>query len=321
MKKQNSSFTFVSKDRSETNLHRFLIGIIFLATVCLIMGTIMVASSSKPEISLLALRDVFSGIIFGLNAKANGFTLFPVIFNAVVFYLSVILCAIGIILFMKKGKKDRILGFINTHMGIVISLYFISLFVEYTFGKGKGSVNLFLPILFMVFVVGFLVLVVFNFIFTLNPKSENELYEKNILQEQDIFKQNLEEHPEEEENIIKMRDVRVAFKIGSIERVIINHLNLDIKRGEILGLVGESGSGKTTIGRALIRINPVSGGVITYNGVPISGKIDKKRERLLKTKMQMIFQDPGDSLNDRYFRLPSNINSVRRSRQLNGQKS
>ena len=299
MKKQNNSFTFVSKDRSETNLHRFLIGIIFLATVCLVMGTIMVASSSKPEISLLALRDVFSGIIFGLNAKANGFTLFPVIFNAVVFYLSVILCAIGIILFMKKGKKDRILGFINTHMGIVISLYFISLFIEYTFGKGKGSVNLFLPILFMVFVVGFLVLVVFNIIFTLNPKSENELYEKNILQEQDIFKQNLEEHPEEEENIIKMRDVRVAFKIGSIERVIINHLNLDIKRGEILGLVGESGSGKTTIGRALIRINPVSGGVITYNGVPISGKIDKKRERLLKTKMQMIFQDPGDSLNDR----------------------
>lgn len=102
-----------------------------------------------------------------------------------------------------------------------------------------------------------------------------------------------------DENIIEMRDVRVAFKLGSIERVIINHLNLDIKRGEILGLVGESGSGKTTIGRAIIRINPVSGGVIKYNGVPISGKIGKDRERLLKTKIQMIFQDPGDSLNDR----------------------
>ncbi len=102
-----------------------------------------------------------------------------------------------------------------------------------------------------------------------------------------------------DENIIEMRDVRVAFKLGSIERVIINHLNLDIKRGEILGLVGESGSGKTTIGRAIIRINPVSGGVIKYNGVPISGKISKERQRLLKTKIQMVFQDPGDSLNDR----------------------
>ena len=119
----------------------------------------------------------------------------------------------------------------------------------------------------------------------------------------DIFelsrKQIRKHHPEEDNIIVKMRDMRVAFKIGSIERVIINHLNLDIRRGEILGLVGESGSGKTTIGRALIRINKVSGGEITYNGVKISGKIPKKTERLLKTKMQMIFQDPGDSLNDR----------------------
>ncbi len=103
----------------------------------------------------------------------------------------------------------------------------------------------------------------------------------------------------DDEYIVKMRDVRISFKIGATERTIINHLNLDIKRGEILGLVGESGSGKTTIGRAIIRINTVSGGVITYNGVPISGKIPKSRQRLLKTKIQMIFQDPGDSLNDR----------------------
>lgn len=115
----------------------------------------------------------------------------------------------------------------------------------------------------------------------------------------DVFEQGRKDNPDSEQVIVKMRDVRVAFKIGSIERVIINHLNLDIKRGEILGLVGESGSGKTTIGRALIRINKVSGGEITYNGVRISGKIPKKTERLLKTKMQMIFQDPGDSLNDR----------------------
>ena len=115
----------------------------------------------------------------------------------------------------------------------------------------------------------------------------------------DIFEQSRKDHPECEENIVEMRDMRVAFKIGSIERVIINHLDLDIKRGEVLGLVGESGSGKTTIGRALIRINKVSGGKVTFNGVQISGKIPKKTERLLKTKMQMIFQDPGDSLNDR----------------------
>lgn len=99
--------------------------------------------------------------------------------------------------------------------------------------------------------------------------------------------------------IVKMRDVKISFKIGSQERVIINHLNLDIKRGEILGLVGESGSGKTTIGRAIIRINPVREGEILYNNVKISGKIPHDRERLIKTKIQMIFQDPSASLNER----------------------
>ena len=132
-------------------------------------------------------------------------------------------------------------------------------------------------------------------------KEEKKLQEQSPVEEKelDLFEQGRKDHPEDDDIIVKMRDVRVAFKIGSIERVIINHLNLDIKRGEVLGLVGESGSGKTTIGRALIRINKVSGGEITFNNVKISGKIPKKTERLLKTKMQMIFQDPGDSLNDR----------------------
>ncbi len=113
----------------------------------------------------------------------------------------------------------------------------------------------------------------------------------------DEFKKSQEENPDD--IIIKMKDVKISFKRGGSERVIINHLNLDIRRGEILGLVGESGSGKTTIGRAIIRINPVRDGVITYNNVPISGKIPKEREKLLKTKIQMIFQDPSASLNER----------------------
>ena len=103
----------------------------------------------------------------------------------------------------------------------------------------------------------------------------------------------------DEDILVKMRDVRIAFKIGNVERVIIEKLNLDIKRGEILGLVGESGSGKTTVGRAIIRVNNVSDGVIAYNNVPISGKIPHIRERALKTKVQMVFQDPAASLNER----------------------
>lgn len=120
---------------------------------------------------------------------------------------------------------------------------------------------------------------------------------KNNLPLVDEFALSQEQNPDD--IIVKMRDVKISFKMGSVERVIINHLNLDIKRGEILGLVGESGSGKTTIGRAIIRINPVREGQILYNNIPISGKLPKDRERLIKTKIQMVFQDPSASLNER----------------------
>ena len=102
-----------------------------------------------------------------------------------------------------------------------------------------------------------------------------------------------------DDNIVELNNTRISFTVGGEERVIINHMNLGIHRGEIFGLVGESGSGKTTVGRAIIRVNKVSGGSITYNGVKISGKINRKVERALKTRMQMIFQDPAASLNDR----------------------
>ena len=299
MAKKKVSFTFVSKDAPQTYLHRFFVGFLVVFVLLLIFSTLTAAISSEPEIALTALKDVFSGIVFGATLKRDGLTLFAVIFSSIMFYLALILCITGIVIMIKKQHKERIIGIVTAYCGIVTSLYFVSVFAEYAFGNGKGAVNLFLPILLLIFTIGLYVLIGFDIYYSVNLKAEIELYDKNILNENDIFKQNREAHPEEEDTLIKMRDVRVAFKIGSIERVIINHLNLDIKRGEILGLVGESGSGKTTIGRALIRINPVSGGEITYNGVRISGKINKKTERLLKTKVQMIFQDPGDSLNDR----------------------
>lgn len=103
----------------------------------------------------------------------------------------------------------------------------------------------------------------------------------------------------EKQVLVKLEDVRISFKRGTVERVVIEHLNLNIYRGEILGLVGESGSGKTTIGRSIIRVVPISGGKILYNGEVISGKIPTERARHLKTKVQMIFQDPSASLNER----------------------
>lgn len=101
------------------------------------------------------------------------------------------------------------------------------------------------------------------------------------------------------DDVITMSHVDIGFKRGTDLRVVVEDFNLAIKRGEIFGLVGESGSGKTTVGRSIMRIVPILKGEIRYNGHLISGNIGKARARELKTKIQMIFQDPSASLNDR----------------------
>ena len=101
--------------------------------------------------------------------------------------------------------------------------------------------------------------------------------------------------------LVSFQNVKISFKHGIYERTIIKDLNLDIYKGEILGLVGESGSGKTTIGRGLIRIIPISGGKILYgdNKEVISGKIGKEKERNLKIKVIGVstFSEAVDKLN------------------------
>ena len=79
----------------------------------------------------------------------------------------------------------------------------------------------------------------------------------------------------------------------------MHNINFDIYKGETFGLVGESGSGKTTIGRAIIRINPVSNGSVIFKGEKISGKISRELDKMVTQKIQMIFQDPMASLNER----------------------
>jgi oligopeptide transport system ATP-binding protein len=72
-----------------------------------------------------------------------------------------------------------------------------------------------------------------------------------------------------------------------------------VRQGETLSLVGESGSGKTSIGRAIMRVHPLSAGEIRFRDARISGAIPAEAEHLLRQKIQMIFQDPMASLNER----------------------
>lgn len=101
------------------------------------------------------------------------------------------------------------------------------------------------------------------------------------------------------EPLLQVRDMEVTFGKGKKKFVAVKGVTFDIYKGETFGLVGESGSGKTTIGRAIIRINPISAGEVIFKGQRISGKISRQLDKQVTQKIQMIFQDPMASLNER----------------------
>lgn len=101
------------------------------------------------------------------------------------------------------------------------------------------------------------------------------------------------------EVLLEVKNLVVEFGRGKHKFKAVDNVSFQINKGEIFGLVGESGSGKTTIGRAIIRINEIAGGEILYRGRRISGAIDPKLDKEVIKNIQMIFQDPMASLNER----------------------
>lgn len=102
------------------------------------------------------------------------------------------------------------------------------------------------------------------------------------------------------ETILEVKDLKQYFKINRNFTVhAVDGISFQIERGKTYGLVGESGSGKSTTGRSIIRLHQPTGGQIIFNGTDISGKLSKEDRQMLRTKMQMIFQDPMACLNPR----------------------
>ena len=113
----------------------------------------------------------------------------------------------------------------------------------------------------------------------------------------------LPEHGPIDENgreiLLSLKNVDITFGKGDTAVKAVKNASFDVYKGETFSLVGESGSGKTTIGRAVIRVNPCAAGEIQYKGVRISGKTTKSLDREVIRNIQMVFQDPAASLNER----------------------
>lgn len=101
------------------------------------------------------------------------------------------------------------------------------------------------------------------------------------------------------ENVIEVKNLTKQFqtKFGTLTAV--DNVNFNIKRGENFGLVGESGSGKSTIGSMIVGTYGPTSGSITFQGDVDITRPSKGREPQLKKRIQLVFQDPGGSLNPR----------------------
>ncbi len=107
-----------------------------------------------------------------------------------------------------------------------------------------------------------------------------------------------------ENNLISLRGLEVHYRSGGgifggakVVRA-VDGVDLDIRKGETLGLVGESGCGKSTLGKAILRLTEPTGGKVFYNGRDLA-HLPKSAMREQRRHLQMIFQDPYASLNPR----------------------
>ena len=103
----------------------------------------------------------------------------------------------------------------------------------------------------------------------------------------------------ERKKLVEVENLTVQFGSRRKPFTAVDKVSFHIYQGETFGLVGESGSGKTTIGRAIIRIHPTAGGKVIFDGEQINGRISRNLDKEVTRRIQMIFQDPMSSLNER----------------------
>jgi peptide/nickel transport system ATP-binding protein len=100
------------------------------------------------------------------------------------------------------------------------------------------------------------------------------------------------------EPILQVKHLKKYFHTPRGNLHAVDDVSFDIAKGGTLGVVGESGCGKTTTGRAILRLIEPTAGSVVFDGNDII-KLDKNRLRMMREKMQIIFQDPYSSLDPR----------------------
>lgn len=104
---------------------------------------------------------------------------------------------------------------------------------------------------------------------------------------------------EQEETLVEVRGLTKVFAARNrrdAEVRAVSDVDLDVRRGECLGLVGESGSGKSTLARMVLGLLEPTSGTVTIDGIPV----DRAHKAQYVKRMGAVFQDPASSLNPRW---------------------
>jgi len=96
--------------------------------------------------------------------------------------------------------------------------------------------------------------------------------------------------------LLEVRDLYKTFGHGRTLTPAVRGVDLEVERGQTLGLVGESGCGKTTLGRVVVGLQEPTSGAIYFDGELLDGRMSKPEYR---RRVQMVFQHPAQSLNRR----------------------
>jgi peptide/nickel transport system ATP-binding protein len=101
--------------------------------------------------------------------------------------------------------------------------------------------------------------------------------------------------------LLEIKNLKVIYEMGNKTVEAVSGANLNVRKGEVLGLVGESGSGKTTLGLSVIRLLPynakIISGEIVFEGEDLLKYDEKDMKKIRGRRIAMIFQDPFSSLN------------------------